>query len=106
MKMITAIVNRKDTNEVCRALKDAGIYFTRMATTGGFLTAGNTTLMIGIEDERVEQALDIIRSHCLRRTETVPTTVQSTETSVIYPTEVTVGGATIFVTDVEQFEKV
>ena len=53
MKLITAIVNRRDTSEVCAALTDAGFYFTRMASTGGFLTGGNSTLLIGTEEDRV-----------------------------------------------------
>lgn len=104
MKMITAIVNRKDTNEVCQALTGVGFYFTKMASTGGFLTSGNTTLMIGTEEEKVPQVIEIIRSHCSRRVETV-TNVAHAAASVSYPSEVTVGGATIFVTAIEQFEK-
>ena len=104
MKMITAIVNRKDTNEVCQALTEAGFYFTKMATTGGFLTSGNTTLMIGTEDTKVPEVIEIIRSHCSRRVESVASAAR-TASSVSYPTEVTVGGATIFVTAIEQFEK-
>ena len=71
MKLITAIVNRRDTSEVCAALTDAGFYFTRMASTGGFLTGGNSTLLIGTEEDRVPQAIAIIRQNCSRRTEKI-----------------------------------
>lgn len=105
MKMITAIVSKKDTNVVCQALSEAGFYFTKMASTGGFLTAGNTTLMIGTEDEKVAQALDVIRANCSRRVEKISSNVQLAVPSTAYPTEVSVGGATVFVTEVAQFEK-
>lgn len=105
MKMITAIVNRKDSNEVCQALMEAGFYFTKMASTGGFLTAGNTTLMIGTESGQVDRAIGIIRSHCSRRVEPVTPMAHAASQTASPPTEVTVGGAIVFVTAVEQFEK-
>ena len=106
MKMITAIINKRDTGEVCAALTEAGYYFTRMASTGGFLTGGNTTLLIGTEEDRVSQVVAIIRQHCSRRTEKISSNVQLATPSAAYPTEVTVGGATLFVSDVTQFEKI
>lgn len=105
MKLITAIVSKKDTNDVCKALSEAGFYFTKMASTGGFLTAGNTTLMIGTENEKVAQVLDVIRTNCSRRVEKISSNVQLAVPSAVAPTEVSVGGATVFVTEVEQFEK-
>ena len=56
MKMITAIVNKKDAGDVCDALAQARYTFTKMATTGGFLKAGNVTLLIGTDDEKVDEA--------------------------------------------------
>ncbi len=105
MKMIISIINKKDADEVCSSLKDAGYFFTKMATTGGFLTAGNTTLLIGIDDDKVEDAIGIIRRHCSRRTETVLAAHHPGTAPIAYPTQVSVGGATVFVTDVEHFEK-
>lgn len=106
MKMITAIVNKKDTSSVCRALTDAGFSFTQLATTGGFLRAGNTTLLIGVDDDKVTEAIDVMRDKCKERTELVPTITGYNAPSIAaYPAEVIVGGATIFVTDVSHFEK-
>ena len=106
MKMITAIINKRDTGEVCAALTEAGYYFTRMASTGGFLTGGNSTLLIGTEEDRVPQAIAIIRQNCSRRTEKISSNLQLATPSAAYPTEVTIGGATLFVSDVTQFEKI
>lgn len=106
--MITAIVNKKDTVRVCEALTNNGVEFTRLATTGGFLRAGNTTLMIGVEDERLEFALELIRKNCARRMEKIsapgmmdnPVHVHNPQVA-----EVMVGGAIVFVNDVTYFEK-
>ena len=106
MKLITAIVNKKDVNEVSDALREKGFSFTRMASTGGFLTAGNTTLLIGTEDEKLEIALETIREHCKKRTVHVAhSPYTATGFTMAYPTEVAVGGATVFVTEVCHYEK-
>ncbi len=106
MKMITAIVNKRDAGEVCDALAENGVSFTKMATMGGFLKDGNVTLLIGTEDEKEEQVIEIIRTHCAKRMEAVPSVVSAgMPTFGYYKTEVPVGGATIFVSDVTRFEK-
>lgn len=106
MKMITAIVNKKDASEVCDALAADGFAFTKMATTGGFLQAGNVTLLIGTEDERVDGAIELIRKHCAQRMEPMPSVVSAGVPNFgYYKTEVLVGGATVFVSPVERFKK-
>ena len=106
MKMITAIVNKKDAGEVCDALQEAKFTFTKMATTGGFLKAGYVTLLMGVEDERVDEAIELIRKHCARRMEPMPGVVSAGVRSFsYYPTEIMVGGATVFISPVERFEK-
>lgn len=107
MKMITAIINKEETRGVCAALVRAGFSVTRMSTTGGFLMAGNTTFISGVEDEKVDEVIGIIAKHSRRRTQVVPST--STMDVGMYssfPVEVTVGGSTIFVLNVDRFEKV
>ncbi len=105
MKMITAIVNKEDSRQVCSQLIRSKFSVTRLSTTGGFLMTGNVTLMMGVEDERVEECIEILRKYCSQHTEVVPSTALfgSGETSL--PMTVTVGGATVFVTNVERFEK-
>ena len=106
MKMITAIVNKKDAGEVCDALSEERFTFTKMATTGGFLKAGNVTLLIGTDDEKVDDVLAIIRKHCAQRMEPMPSVVNAGVPAFgYYKTEVLVGGATVFVSPVERFEK-
>ncbi|MGN0984004.1 MAG: cyclic-di-AMP receptor [Gemmiger sp.] len=106
MKLVTAIVNKEDSKAVCSELLRQKFYVTRLSTTGGFLMTGNMTLMIGTEDERVDDCIACIAKCCKQRTEIVPGTATfglNMESSM--PMEVTVGGATVFVTNVERFEK-
>ncbi|MBQ8308843.1 MAG: cyclic-di-AMP receptor [Clostridia bacterium] len=106
MKMITAIVNKKDSGEVCDALAEEKFSFTRMATTGGFLKSGNVTLLIGTEDDKVDAAIALIRKHCAQRMEPIPSVVSAGVPAFgYYKAEVLVGGATIFVSPIERFEK-
>lgn len=106
MKLIIAIINYDDANAVTQSLTKKGFSSTKLSTTGGFLMAGNMTLLIGTEDERVDDCIKVISRCCKQRTEIVPGTASigvGLETAM--PIEVTVGGATIFVTNVERFEK-
>lgn len=107
MKLIIAIINKEDSTEVSQALTKARYSVTKLATTGGFLMSGNITLIIGTEDEKVEGAVEIIKSHSQQRTEIVPATATyGVGVATAFPLEVTVGGATIFVLDVEKHIKV
>ena len=114
MKLILAIINHDDANTVTQALTKKGFSSTKLATTGGFLMAGNVTILIGfgctvlgVDEEKVQTVIDIIREHSHSRKQMIPTT---TEMSYGYypsmPVEVVVGGATIFVVDIERFERV
>ena len=106
MKLVTAIVNKEDSKAVCNELLKAKFYVTRLATTGGFLMAGNMTLMIGTEDERVDECIACSSKCCKQRTEIVPGTASlGVGLESTMPIQVTVGGATVFVTNVERFEK-
>ena len=79
---------------------------TKLSTTGGFLRAGNTTFLIGTDEENVPAVIELIKSESSRRTEIVPATATfDVGHYSSYPIEVQVGGATIFVLDVEQFVK-
>ena len=110
MKLIMAIVQDEDSTEVIEALTEENYRVTKLATTGGFLKSGNTTLMVGIEEEKVQSVIDVIKQICKMRKETLvtPTTLISGEGGYMqqYPVQINVGGATIFVIDVDQFVKI
>jgi len=63
MKLMILILNDADAESVLRKLIEAGYRATRISTTGGFLRRGNTTLLMGMEESKVEGALDIIRAN-------------------------------------------
>lgn len=107
MKLVIAVVNRDDANQVSLALTREGFSSTRLSTTGGFLMAGNVTLMIGVEEDKVQSVIDIIKAKSHSRRQLIPSTVEMGQGGYAgTPVEVTVGGATVFVVDVERFEHV
>ncbi len=108
MKLIIAIVQDEDATRLINGLMNEGYGVTKLATTGGFLRAGNTTLITGVEDEQVPAVMEIIEKLCKSRKQiaTSPSPVAgATGVYVPYPIEVMIGGATVFVLDVEQFKK-
>ena len=108
MKLILAIVNDEDANKVLSELNRANFSVTKLATTGGFLRAGNVTMIIGTDEDKVDDAIKIIseKSHRRKQIATSPMPIGATGAYTPYPIEIEVGGATIFVMDVERFEKV
>jgi len=95
---------------VTDVLTDHHFSVTRLATTGGFLKKGNSTLMIGTEEEQVDHAIELIRDTCGKRQKITcdipaPNIGSISAGYVMMPVSVELGGATIFVTDVERFEK-
>ena len=109
MKLIIAIVQDEDASRLISTLMNEGYSVTKLATTGGFLRAGNTTLLLGGEDDRVKGALDVIERVCKSRKQiaTSPSPVAGTSgVYAPYPIEVVVGGATVFVLNVDQFIKI
>lgn len=106
MKLVIAIVQDDDAADLIDMLTENGFRVTKLATTGGFLKSGNTTLMIGVEEEKVEEVLGLIEDTCKTREQVVTSPspmAGSTGVYIPYPVEVEVGGATIFVVDVDQF---
>ena len=75
MKIILAIVQDKDSNRLANEFIDANIRATKLSSTGGFLKAGNSTFIIGIDDERVDETLALIKETCQSRKQYVSTPV-------------------------------
>ncbi len=110
MKLIIAIVQDEDSSKLLSRLMQKGFGVTKLATTGGFLKAGNTTLLLGVDEDRIQEAVHIVESVCKSRKQmTTATTSISGITHgeyAAFPVEVTVGGATLFVLTVDQFLKI
>lgn len=108
MKMVMAVVHADDASTLTKALSEAGYGVTQAKSAGGFLRRQNATIFAGVPDREVDQVLQIIRERCRSRSEQVtplPPVVEPGEVYMPYPMEVEVGGATVFVLDVERFEK-
>ncbi|WP_244834318.1 cyclic-di-AMP receptor [Clostridium sp. BJN0001] len=110
MKLIIAIVQDDDASDVIETLTDENYRVTKLSTTGGFLKSGNTTLMTGVKEDEVKNVLKIIKDICKERKEMMitPSSLSSNEGAFMnqYPVQINVGGATIFILDVDQFIKI
>ncbi len=108
MKLLISVINSDDAHPLVDALMGDGYRATTISTTGGFLREGNATLLIGVADEDVEKVLKIIKDNCHTRTQYVnplPPTMESGELYMPTPIEVLVGGAVVFILDVDRFER-
>lgn len=109
MKLVFAIVSNDDASVVMKQLNKEGFSVTKMASTGGFLKVGNVTLLVGTEEENVQKAIDIMSKYSAKRKQVVFSAepyIGANTGYMSFPAEIEVGGATIFVVDVERFEKV
>jgi uncharacterized protein YaaQ len=92
-KMVMCIVHQEDVEDLTKSLNQEGFRVTRMSTTGGFLRQGNTSLMIGVEEEQVEDVMRIIREN---------THPRSRKGWWARPGTVEEDAATVFVLEMEQ----
>ncbi len=108
MKLVIAIVQDEDAGNLIDALVDAGFGATRINTAGGFLRRGNATVLVGVQEENLNEVLVIIRRNCITRMQYInpmPPAMEPGEFYMPYPVEVQVGGAVVFVLDVDRFER-
>lgn len=108
MKLLVTIVQDQDVQGLLEALAEGDFRATKLASTGGFLRNGNTTLLIGVEDERVENVIGIIKRTCKMREQGDPSpTIPFARGGLGVKLEkISVGGAIVFSVDVERFEKI
>ncbi|WP_155287121.1 cyclic-di-AMP receptor [Lacticaseibacillus zhaodongensis] len=110
MKLVLAIIQDQDAGRLSAAFVDENVRATKLSSTGGFLRAGNSTFIVGVEDDRVQKVLEIIKNNCQARDEytTAPlisVDAVSTDATAGQPLEVRVGGATVFVLPVDAFHR-
>ena len=108
MKLVTAVVHSEDAGALVDALLEAEFRATRLSSSGGFLKQGNATILVGVDDDKVDAVLDVIRANCHSRKQFVnpmPPIMEPGEFYMPYPVEVEVGGATVFILPVERFER-
>jgi len=106
MKLVMSIVHSDDAAGLLDALTKKGYRATRINTAGGFLKESNATILLGIEDSQIDEVLATIKSNCQTRTQYInplPPVMEPGEFYMPYPVEVQIGGATVFVLEVERF---
>lgn len=104
MKLLICIVQDHDASNLMQDFIEHDFRVTKLSSTGGFLKSGNTTMIMGVKEERVEEALEVIKKNCNRRKHYAP--VISSQMEAIYqgnvPVEIEIGGATVFELDVDK----
>jgi uncharacterized protein YaaQ len=108
MKLTVCVVHGRDKNRLTEALIKSGYKFTIIGSTGGFLREGNTTMLIGVEDDQVDALAEILRANCQTREQVVnvmPFESGAPGAYLASPVKVPVGGAVMFVLPVDAFHR-
>lgn len=107
MKLVIGIINSDDANDLLVEITKASFQATKLSTSGGFLKLGNVTVLVGVEDDKVQEVVEIFKTCCSRRTQMIPTTPPYLGEGFVSaaPVQVTIGGATLFIIDVEKMIK-
>jgi uncharacterized protein YaaQ len=107
MKLVVAIIQDYDTDTFLKAVCRHGIGATRIASAGGFLRAGNTTVMMGVDDQQVPLVKRLLTEHCRLREESIdPLTELWDEGAIENISPTRLGGGVAFVARVAHFERV
>ena len=108
VKLVVAIIHNEDAGALVDGLLEKEFRATRLHSSGGFLKQSNATIVLGVEDDQVEDVMAIVAEHCMSRTQVVnpmPPIMEPGEFFMPYPLEVEVGGATVFVLPVDRYER-
>ena len=105
MKLLLAVVQDSDVNILMEDLVENDFRVTKWSSTGGFLKSGNTTIFMGVEEDKLEECKKIIERNCKKRKTTTAMINPSMQGAMFqtFPVEIEVGGATVFVLEVDDF---
>lgn len=109
MKLVVAVVQSRDAGTLIQALVEQGFAATQINSSGGFLRESNVTLLVGVQEGLVADVIRTVRESCharMRYVNPLMPILEPAEFHVAAPVEVHVGGATVFVLDVERYERV
>ena len=108
MKLILAVIQKEDEDALSDALETDSFGTTRIGSSGGFLRTSNVTLMIAVDDAHLDRVLELMRQHCKRRTKHLSPMLPSLEARERFlgSVPVEVGGATVFVVNLDRMEKI
>ena len=108
-KLVLAVLQGSDADNTIRNLNEHGFIVTLLSSTGGFLKKKSTTVMIGVEEDRLEEVMDLLRKYARRRQEkiyqAVPMPHGEISATPPIPMDVVAGGAAVFVLDLEDLRK-
>lgn len=108
MKLVITVVHDRDKNRISEALVKNNFKFTKLASTGGFLRDGNVTFLIGVDEKRLDECVNVIKESCKTREQYanfIPPDAGPIGVFMPSPVKVVVGGAVIFVVEVDRFER-
>jgi uncharacterized protein YaaQ len=108
VKLVVAIIHNEDAGALVDGLLEQEFRATRLHSSGGFLKQSNATIVLGVEDEKVDAVMAIIHEHCTSRTQVVnpmPPIMERGEFFMPYPLVGVGGGARVFVLPVDRFER-
>lgn len=105
-KLLIAVVHSQDAAQLVEALRGADLRVTEVLSRGGFLQARNAMLYIGVEDDQIGPAMQLIDENCQSRTESVAAEPLGGFEANWLPTEVTHGGATVFVVPLDEIRRI
>ncbi|CAN5765240.1 cyclic di-AMP receptor DarA [soil metagenome] len=105
-KLLIAVVHAQDAGQLIEALRGAELRVTESLSRGGFLQARNAMLYIGVEDDQVPEAMRLIEENCRSRVVSVPAEPLGGLEANWLPTEVTHGGATVFVIPLDEIRRI
>lgn len=109
VKLVVAVVHNEDARTLIDALLAHEYRATWLHSTGGFLKQSNATILLGVDEDKVEEVVSLVRQYCHSRTQTVSPIMPIMEPGEFfmpYPLEVEVGGAVVFVVPVDRFERI
>jgi uncharacterized protein YaaQ len=109
VKLVVAVVHNEDAKVLIDALLARQFRATWLHSSGGFLKQSNATILLGVEDAKVDEVVALVRENCKARTQTVspiPPIMEPGEFFMPYPIEVDVGGAVVFVLPIDRFERI
>jgi uncharacterized protein YaaQ len=103
--LLIAVVQGQDADMAIDSLLDEDFSVTRLPSVGGFLGRKNATLMISVDVDRKEQAIEILNNNCRQRVAFIAVPMENSPLPMPAPTPVTIGGASIFAIEVEHYEE-
>jgi len=103
--LLIAVVQGQDSDMAIENLIDEGLSVTRLPSIGGFLGRKSATLMIGVNPEDHDKAVEILDKTCRQRVAFIAVPMENSPLPMPAPTPVTIGGANIFSLDVEHYEE-